>query len=245
MDFKNKRLNQKVFSKKAVRAESKLRSRAYREIMQDKVTAHVIDKAAEKRVFYDALRKRGLASGKGITKKVMKQVLGDIEHSGEFSHKEMHTLGEHLIGGPASGRIIREHKPQPSHESKETAKPRVDMRKIIDEIRSKSPYGSKAVSGSEGNTSSASSNVSKSRINTSFGVSDKNIRAAEERKIFKSFEPRRESMENNSQAFGHIPKTLRNFNDHADISEVRSMLAKIQDKADNYDEDDEDLKQAV
>ncbi len=110
VNFKGKGLNQTLFSKKAVRATAGKRSSAFKAIMENKAVASVMDKRGEKSAFYDALKKRGQAAGKkGITKNVLKKVLGDIEHSGEFSHKEMHVLGEELIGGAAASRIVRDH----------------------------------------------------------------------------------------------------------------------------------------
>ena len=135
INFAGKGLNQKIFSKKAVRATVGKRSSAFRAIMGNKEISHVIDTTAEKRVFYEALKKRGQASGKkGITKNVLKKVLGDIEHSGEFSHKEMHKLGEELIGGVASGRIVREHSAEHNEnhsQSKKTNPSRRDLNEII------------------------------------------------------------------------------------------------------------------
>lgn len=57
INFAGKGLNQKIFSKKAVRATVGKRSSAFRAIMGNKEISHVIDKTAEKRVFYEALKK--------------------------------------------------------------------------------------------------------------------------------------------------------------------------------------------
>lgn len=121
INFTRKGLNQQIFSSKAVRATKGAKSTAFRGIMENKTIKHVMDKAGERRVFYDALKKRGSESSRGITRNVLKKVLGDVEHSGQFSHSEMHHLGQELIGGSAGSRIIRDHSkpapPQPVHGS--------------------------------------------------------------------------------------------------------------------------------
>ena len=110
INFAKKGLNQKIFSKKQLRATVGKKSSAFKAVMGNKEISHVLDKVAERKVFYNAMKERAMKAGsRGFTKKDMKKVLGDVEHSGQFSHKEMHKLGEALIGGAANSRIIREH----------------------------------------------------------------------------------------------------------------------------------------
>jgi hypothetical protein len=150
INFKGKGLNQKIFSKKDLRATVGLKSSAFNAIMSNKAVAHVLDKASEQRVVYQAMKERAKGAGsRGFTKKDMKKVLGDIEHSGQFSHSEMHKLGEELIGGEAGARIIREnqhaqegyreHKSSFKSEQRASKKPqqRVNMQKTIKSILEK------------------------------------------------------------------------------------------------------------
>ncbi len=153
INFKGKGLNQKIFSKKDLRATVGLKSSAFNAMMSNKAVAHVLDKASERRVVYQAMKERAKGAGsRGFTKKDMKKVLGDIEHSGQFSHSEMHKLGEELIGGAAGARIIRENPPaqeahRPSFEYKANFKgeqlaakksqQRVNMQKTVKSILEK------------------------------------------------------------------------------------------------------------
>jgi len=153
INFKGKGLNQKIFSKKDLRATVAGKSRAFKAVMSNKAVAQVLDKVAERKVLYSAMKERAKTAGsRGFTKKDMKKVLGDIEHSGQFSHSEMHKLGEELIGGVAGSRIIRESQPAqdkrgPSFEYKPkfkgeqlaSKKPqqRVNMQKTIKSILEK------------------------------------------------------------------------------------------------------------
>ncbi|KKQ38875.1 MAG: hypothetical protein US57_C0028G0010, partial [Candidatus Moranbacteria bacterium GW2011_GWC2_37_73] len=141
IDFTKKGLNQMIFAKKTVSATAGRNSSAFKEILADKNVSNVINKAGEKKVFYDALKKRGMSAGSnGITKNVFKKVLGDIEHSGEFSHNEMMDLRKHLVGGSVSSSIIRENKSahiDDKSNNHSSRKSEVNMRKIYDEIMSK------------------------------------------------------------------------------------------------------------
>ncbi len=139
INFAGKGLNQTIFSKKTVRTNSGKKSGAFKAIMENKEIAHVMDKRSERNVFYDALKKRGQAAGKkGITKNILKKVLGDIEHSGQFSHKEMHELGEELIGGAASSRIVRDHSSEHSESrSHETNTHRRGFDEVLDNEQSR------------------------------------------------------------------------------------------------------------
>ena len=140
IDFKSKKLNFKIFAGRTVNT-TRAKSAAFSEIMANRKVAIVLDKRGEKAVFFNALKKEGSA---GITRKKLSKVLGDIEHSGQFSSKEMRTLGRELIGGPASKRIIHVKEPVKKTitqkyvaEKHITEKPKVDMNKIIQEIRDK------------------------------------------------------------------------------------------------------------
>ncbi len=230
INFAKKGLNQKIFSKKQLRATVGRKSSAFTAIMGNKEIAHVMDKAAERRVFYDALQKRGKSAGtKGITKNVLKRVLGDIEHSGQFSHKEMHKLGEELIGGAANSRIIREHAPKhaESHVQADHQPSRVvDSHKTYAEILQKD------VTDRSGNLSVQKAFEQKA----SFVKNTDAIRRAKEFGIVAASAS--DSLQKNSaENFGYIPNHLKNFNKGADIGKVKSMLARIQDRNDNEEED--------
>jgi hypothetical protein len=109
INFRKKGLNQKLFSKKEFRASVAGKSSAFKTLMKNEKFAHVVNKASKRRVLYQAIKERAAQAGlRGFTKKDMKKVLGDVEHS--FSHKKIHELGEELIGGAANSRIIREEK---------------------------------------------------------------------------------------------------------------------------------------
>lgn len=228
-DFTKKGLNQQIFSSKTARAVAAKNSSAFREIMKNKGIAHVISKVAEKRVFYNALKKRGLESKKGITRNVFKKVLGDIEHSGEFSHEEIHHLGRELVGGPASERIIRDH----AHEGSASTemKPAVNMRSVFQEIMEKNPHR-KAGQNQHETAESAKQNATTSVVN--FSVSNKNVRNVEnylsqrKEQLNPSTMPRQYAAEK-----PNFTKLLRQYSDNENIEEVKSLLAKIQDSGNN------------
>ena len=107
VNFRSMKLNRKIFAGRTVNT-TKAKSAAFQAIMGNRAVAKVLDKRKEKAVFFSALKKEGSA---GVTRNKLRRVLGDIENSGEFSSKEMRTLGRELIGGAASKRIIRVHEP--------------------------------------------------------------------------------------------------------------------------------------
>ena len=223
-DFTKKGLNQKIFSKKAVRATVGRLSPAFRGLMENKTAKKVIDKRAEKRVFYNALKKRGSESKRGITRNVLKKVMGDIEHSGEFSHHEMIELRKNLVGGPMSSNIIREHESKKEDVPRETGRSMQEIYKEIMDKNKTSQSDSSAGVQKNNNIVSAPSNV------LDFGVSKKNLRKAE--KLF--------VQSDNTQKI-HKHSTLAEYiaeHGDGDMNDVRSMLARIQGNAEENKETD-------
>ncbi|MEI7621103.1 MAG: hypothetical protein WCJ51_01055 [Candidatus Moraniibacteriota bacterium] len=146
-------LNKRIFRRRSVlkSAANARKSVAYKSLMENKTVARVVNRRDEKKAFYGALQTEGLASGgRGITKKVLKKVLGRlaVENHKEFSRHEMQELGEAIIGGSASSRFIRPKEQTKSAESNSghsatspsNSQPRavVDMNQIKAEILAKS-----------------------------------------------------------------------------------------------------------
>ncbi len=181
IDFTKKGLNQVIFSKSTFNASSGKNSSAFKSIMSNKKIAHVVDKFGEKKVFYDALKKRAMSSDKyGITKNDFKKVLGDIEHSGKFSHHEMMDLRENLVGGPVSSSIIREYGSRSQVDNKSSATGRsVDMRSIYREIMDKGSHGKSLAPERVGGNVSHNVPVKATESNVLHFRSNSNIRNAE------------------------------------------------------------------
>lgn len=239
INFASKKISQKIFSKKDVRATVGKKSGAMKAIMANKGIAGVLDKAGERRVFYDALKKRGMAAGsRGVTKKDLKKVLGDIEHSGQFSHKEMHKLGEELIGGVASSRIIREHAPAHSENHSQAESPRqksVDMRKTYDEILKKDITKRGGSAEVEKKDAPADSSLQKPQQKMTFASSTELIRKAQER---------RENLnQNNSENFGYVPKYLKNFYRDKNSDKIKSRLTLLQGGQNEEEAEEPDKEQ--
>ena len=213
-DFTKKGLNQQIFSKKAVKAIAKGKSSAFRGIMANKEVAHVLDKASEKRVFYSALKKRGAESSRGITRNVMKKVMGDIEHSGEFSHNEMMELRKDLVGGSMSSNITREHgsKKEIGRSSQEAYREIMDKRKA-------SQADASSVDAQKNNNSAA--------IKSSFGISENNLRNAQQ--LFVRTDDQHSNQNNSSSVAEYI---ANHKNSESDTDSIKARLAKIQEEPD-------------
>ncbi|MDD5463843.1 MAG: hypothetical protein PHP62_01740 [Candidatus Moranbacteria bacterium] len=271
IDFTKKSLNQRIFSKRAVKAMKGRNSSAFKAILGDKDIARVINKTAEKKVFYGALKKRGLSSDRrGITRNVFKKVLGDIEHSGNFSHHEMMELREHLVGGHISTSIIREHGDKQEHQQIETQRhqqQQIDTQKHQQQRAATNNHINELIAkGHEKARTSfcaASSVITKNADSTNtdkyhnheqknndirenvlvkLGSSDNNIRKYEN----SSFSPRVSHFsENHSTSFGHItglkPSQYNHFGARdIGIEEAKTRLASIQDK--EYKGDNDEIK---
>lgn len=221
-DFTKKGLNQKIITNKSVRPKKTKNSRGMRVLMGKKEVAHIVDKMDEKRVFYNALRKRGLESKRGITRNVLKKVLGDIEHSGEFSYAEMLGLRKNLVGGPMSSNIIREHISKKEETSKETV---VNMREIYDEIMDKNKKNLSNLSSDEQKNNNPKAVGSKV---LNFGVSEKNLRNAQQLFIQKSDEY---PIPNHSSSMVEYIANHQSNDDDLEDKDVRNRLARILEKA--------------
>ncbi len=178
------------------------------------------------------MKKRAQAAGaRGFTKRDMKKVLGDIEHSGQFSHKEMHKLGEELIGGVANSRIIREHAPaqSESHFQAEHQPARVvDSHKTYAEILQKD------VTNRAGNLAAEKA----FQVRPNFVNNNSSLRRAQEKGVVAT-SGNNPFQKNATENFDYIPNHLKNFNKGADISKVKSMLARIQGGEDAEGEEGE------
>lgn len=255
IDFTKKGLNQMIFAKRAVKATAGRNSSAFKAILANKDISHVINKSGEKKVFYNALKKRGMASDShGITKNVLKKVLGDIEHSGEFSHSEMTDLRKSLIGGSFSKSIIREHATtsavEKSHNQQE-AKIHEHINEIISRGHEKAKINSYVSSSSVVSRNSDTAHTGKyhnyeqknsdiqENVLVKLGTSDNNIRKYEN----SSFSPStRHFSENNSTAFGHVtglkPSQYNHFGAKSiGIEEAKTRLASIQANEEEGDKD--------
>ncbi|NTV40672.1 MAG: hypothetical protein HGA61_00120 [Candidatus Moranbacteria bacterium] len=235
INFARKGLNQKIFSKRDMRATVGKKSSAMRSIMSNKEVAKVLDKSGERRVFYKALKERAQTAGtRGFTKKDMKKVLGDIEHSGQFSHKEMHKLGEELIGGAANSRIIREPKSE-KHDSfsgsKSDPRSSVNMRKTFDEIINKDitkRFDSGPSSQKQGVANGgylAGSNAQK----LIFLRNNATMKKAQRENLI--IEKSGEVLQDDSENFGYIPKYLENFYGDRNSDKIKSRLSDIQQRS--------------
>ena len=259
IDFTKKGLNQTIFSKRTNNsswANNKLKSTEFKAIMADKTVAHVIDKAAEKRVFYDALKKRGQSADKrGITRNVLKKVLGDIEHSGEFSHHEMMDLRKHLVGGPVGSSIIREkHEPahaeakheisiETSHEATHAAqKPVVKMQDVFKDIMGKSPHnqahgiGQREAGLATSHVNNGQQGVAQHGI-TDFSVSSRNIHNADPLFAHPSEHANEHiNAENPTDISGHASNHFgKPHISDEELARIKALLAKIQAGEDNKD----------
>ena len=268
IDFTKKGLNQMIFSKKMVKAAAGRNSSAFKAILKNKNISQVINKSSEKKVFYGALKKRGLSSdGHGITRNVLKKVLGDIEHSGEFSHHEMMELREHLVGGHISTSIIREHGDKQEHQQIETQRhqqQQIDTQKHQQQRAATNNHINELIAkGHEKARTSfraASSVITKNADSTNtdkyhnheqknnaiqenvlarLGSSDNNIRKYENG----SFSPRvSHSNENHSTAFGHLlflkNKQHNYVSEEEEIEDAKARLARIQDRNDEGDKNE-------